>query len=49
MSRAGETIAAGALVGGVFGMGCLYILGILGFWGLIILALCKFVFGWSPF
>ena len=35
MSRAGENIAAGALVGGVFGMGCLYILGILGFWGLI--------------
>jgi hypothetical protein len=49
MSRRLETVGTGAFVGGVFGLGCLYILGILGFWGLIILALCKFVFGWSPF
>lgn len=39
MNRRLEAVGAGAFVGGVFGLGCLYVLGFIGFWGLIILAL----------
>lgn len=44
----------GKLIGSLFGLmsvgGCLLYTGlVIGFWGLVFLALAKFVFGWSPF